>query len=274
MIRIFRSLILILCFTFGALGSSRLSFAQSHRATPPQPGPWLAEVSTALSRGLDTYDHFRTDIGVKLSGKFANYHISLEGDFFNQWQRYEDPHIRGMEDVKLGFMRPLALSEEESQVQDSAPQLSWIGALSLPTSDTSQAATQIFSVDSGLLVVWPLRRLTISHGHLLHAFSHKFDTADVSGFRPNPQGAISNFVQLEVPLPLRLRLSVSGQYFSFWTYEHLQHDIQSLRAQIGGQSSDHLFVYARIATKSQRVSNLSLFDDDNTQISLGGNYVF
>jgi hypothetical protein len=262
----------------GALSAQGENSASSTSASIPsssgsQSALWAFRMGTNLQRSLDENADFLSTFNFSANRPLKNGVLSVDASFYNRWARYEDPQIRGMEDVRLNWQTPFTLREWVPKNPTTDPQFFAALSLSLPTSETSQKATLNANIESSLSGTWPLGSFSISHGHSIYFFSHTYDTADVAGFKPNPQAGISNYIHLEIPLPLRMQISISGQYFSIWNYSNKQTDIQSLKGQWGGQVTPQLYLYTEVSTKNQRISNISLFDDDNSRISMGGVYV-
>lgn len=240
------------------------------------PRAWNVEVGTSLRRGLDAQAHEVSLLGLKISRQWRRSAATLDLAYFNQWAPFSDPRMRGFEDTYLSWRHDfnnVAPPHWETRLGErAAPYVVGHLALGLPTSATSLRATQYLTLRSALQIIWLMRQFTLRHEHGGQFFAHKYDTADLAGQRHNPQVALFQSLTLEVPLTERVRLTFSGEFFSYWTYRQKQQDLLSARARLASPIRGPLIVFAELVARNQRVSNLSLFDDDNTQFAVGALY--
>lgn len=142
-------------------------------------------------------------------------------------------------------------------------------SVQLPLSKDSQTAglySRFSYIASSRIPLW--RFQIVPALGLLQSF-YQFDTADVGGTTPNTKdGAFSN-LRVSLPITRRLSLSTTFGYSLYRDYDNVTRGVNSVAVSGSFQILKNYSIYGYYRTQNRTISDINLFNDNNTFVGAG-----
>lgn len=254
--------------------NKNLSPVEQQRLTSQK---WSFILSSGASRSLDQY----SDYGGSLSGS-ASYRLNNKV-LFTSSLGYEylfykrggsflinegDPQYYGLTDLRLGFSMPrvINLPQIKSFINIS-------GSVALPTSQTSQRASQFYSsaLTASMISFVTPKFLVSSYVSIQHA-SHEYEEANATGTALNsPFGTVAG-ATLSYNLIKGLTGFAGYNVNARYEYDNGFRYIQSVSSGLQYAITQKMYVTGSFFWRDQFVTNDSVFDDDKSYYSVSFDY--
>lgn len=231
--------------------------------------PYSTSLSANMSRGVDELEHTYGNLGLGISYSFTK-NLSMSGNisYYNEFTKYEEPGIRGFEDLLL------ILNHKTYKSSTGDFSLGTNLTLTLPSSKTSRDASLRFGISGGIVMDKKINnRLNINYTSQAGYLNHEYETMDKSGSAQNPHFIIKNSLALRLKILKSLSWFTNGSFVTYWDYGNSQVDINLIKTQINWKLTSDTSTFLQYSWKNKVVSNYSLFDDENVKIIVGATFM-
>lgn len=229
---------------------------------------YSAQFSSEVSQGLEEEDRPVFGLGMSITKNWTK-RVSLTGDvsFYNAFKEYEEDYIRGFEDVNLTL-------SHSSLLRSRAYRLNLAGFVGLiaPTSETSQDASMRFGSYLGFHLSKKISLFQFYLKPVVTYLNHQYDTANKAGTIPNYNVIVGDEVGVSLKFNRHWSWTNAYKFSSLWDYKKRQRDVQEYRSVLNLQWNRHWSTYLSYKQKSDVLTNVSLFDQENTMVLLGVGY--
>lgn len=230
---------------------------------------WNSTISSSLFRSRDA----ASETGLYYQGVVGYYfNKKLRGDVTLGYSHSTDlvvanPDRWEFEDISLRLVRPNVWKSKNEKWSSTL-----IGRFDLPTSGTSQNASQYGRLRTSLQTVTRRGKFTFALVPTLTLAWHEFETRDRDGFIRNSPLALTFAGTARYGVTRRLGVVAAVGYTGVFDYDFNTVNVQVLSASVQYLINKKLFTSVGYRWRDRVLTNNSLFDDDASQLSLSIGY--
>lgn len=240
---------------------------------------WNFVASQTFARGMDEFEDTYLSItsldlsyrvnswsALVLSGGYNTVALNHDGELFNNYEA--NPDLYGLTDFSAGYSIPGVWRNDNSSIN-------YFGAITFPTSQTSQNATMIGSISNSFIYRYrPNSKLILSASASAVVSHFRRDDADVFGTQVNSPFGISYAIGSSYRFFNWLIGSLSYSQFQRLDYDENWDTIQTAVASLNFNVTPQVGLSTGYRYRDRIITNDEMFDDDKSLAFIGVSYAF